>query len=279
MPDVTAWAIPVAVIVVASAVQSVTGFGFSIAALPVLTLLFGVRNGIAINLVLSMITNAGVAWQHRHEAIREIKRPLLVGGVVGLVPGLLLFHLTAARTLRIVIAAVLALAAVLYLVGARWRLRESRAGSVAAGALSGCLQGSISLGGPPVSLYLSSIGLDKRAYRSTVASFFVIPNAINVPLHFVMSPPSHPGRDLMLASGLLVAVPAGNWMGRAAFHHLGQFWFEKIVLTLVLLAASIACYQAVATPSDGHVAARGTDAVERLSQIAPSQRLPYTSVP
>jgi uncharacterized protein len=278
VPSVTAWAVPFAVVVVASAVQSVTGFGFSIAALPVLTLLFGVRNGIDINLVVSAVTNAGIAWQHRHEAIREIGRPLLLGGVVGLIPGLLVFHLAAARTLRIAIAVVLALAAGTFLLGVRYRLTQCRTGSLAAGALSGCLQGSIALGGPPVSLYLSSIGLPKRAYRGTVATFFVIPNAINVPIHLIASPPSHPWRDLMLASSLLIVVPLGNWIGRAAFPHLGQLWFDRIVLTLVLLAASIATYQALATSShaQAHARARGSDPAIHVEQFL---LLPYNLIP
>lgn len=231
------------VVIVAAAVQSVTGFGFSITALPILTLLFGVREGIDVNLILSAVTNAGVAWQNRLDAVREVRRPLILGGLLGLIPGLLLFELAAERTLRVVIAVALVSGAVLLLAGARVRLTKSRTGSLIAGLFSGCLQGSISLGGPPVSLYLTGLGLTNAAYRSTMATFFVIPNAINLPAHLAGSPNLR--RDLLTAASLLIALPIGNRLGCMAFPRLRQSWFKRIVLVLVIAAASTAAYQAL----------------------------------
>lgn len=230
--------------VVAAAVQSATGFGFSITALPIFTLLFGVRNGIEINLLLSASTNAWVAFQNRGDADGPLVVPLVIGALVGLGPGLLIFHLASVNLLKAIVASTLIVAATLSLFGARIPVQQSVRSSLASGFMSGCLQGSISLGGPPVSLYLASVGLPMQAFRATVAAFFVIPNMVNLVAHFATLSSSG-WHGVALGSLLLLAVPIGNRAGRAAFRRMGQGWFRRLVLLVIVGAASTAAVQGI----------------------------------
>jgi uncharacterized membrane protein YfcA len=261
---VTVWLLAAAIVVVAAAIQAVTGFGFSLTALPVLTLLYGTRDGIVLNLLLSAGTNLWVSWRNRADAVPSLVRPLTVGGVLGVVPGVLVFHLVSSRALRLGIGAMLVVAALLRLSGARWSIRPSAGASRSVGAVSGFLQGSIGLGGPPVSLYLSGTGLDKVAYRSTIATFFVLPNAVNLPAHLIGLSASS-WHEIGIACTTAVCIPLGAMVGQAAFTRMHQVAFERVVFAVIACAAATAVYQGISGDA-GHAHASMSTTV---SQAAP----------
>lgn len=240
----TGWLLAAAIVLVAAAIQSVTGFGFSLTALPILTFLYGTRDGIALNLLLSASTNLWVSWRNRADCVPSLARPLTIGGVLGVLPGVLVFYLVSSRALRLGIGAMLVVAALLRLSGARISIRLSSAASGSVGAASGFLQGSIGLGGPPVSLYLSGAGLDKRAYRSTIATFFILPNAVNLPAHLIGLSASS-WREVGIACTTAVCIPLGAMVGQAAFTRMHQVTFERVVFCVIAFAAAAAVYQGI----------------------------------
>lgn len=241
----TVWCVTILIVVAAATIQTVTGFGFSLAALPVFTLLYGTRDGIVVNLLLSATTNLWVSWRNRSDAVPDLVRPLVAGGLAGLVPGLLVFHFASGQVLRLGIGAMLVVAVALRLSGRGITVRLSPAASVVTGGLSGFLQGSIGLGGPPVSLYLSGSGIGKAAYRGTAAVFFVLPNAVNLPAHLVGLSGDEWTR-IGLACTAALFIPIGNLIGQAAFTRIRQAAFERIVLAVILFAAAVAVYQGIA---------------------------------
>jgi len=228
--------IPVAaVVVVSSAVQSATGFGFSIVAVPFLAVLIGVREGVVVNLVLSMIANAAVTARVRKHCSLPLVRTMAFGSIFGLVPGMLVLHNADVRILKTAISVLITFVAVILLTGARLRLRQRRATSVATGVASGFLAGSVGLGGPPLTVYLAGLDLSKVRYRATMSTYFTVLNVVLVPAQVVVSGSFH----LVLWSLLLLpAVAVGGWLGERIFDRLGESVFLRAV-TLVVLAAGL----------------------------------------
>lgn len=223
------------VVLVSSAVQSATGFGFSIVAIPFLAALLGVRDGVVLSLVLSMIANIAVTARVRDHCSIPIVLPMAVGSVFGLVPGMLLLYNADVRLLKIGIAVLVALVAVVLLTGMRFRFRQRRASSVATGVASGFLAGSVGLGGPPLTVYLAGLDLGKERYRATMSVYFTIFNIVLVPAQVVVSG----SFDAVLWSLLLLpAVAVGGWFGHRVFVRVGESWFIRVV-TLVVLAAGL----------------------------------------
>lgn len=226
--------IPVAaVVLVSAAVQSATGFGFSIVAVPFLAVLLGVRDGVIVNLVLSMIANLAVTARVREHCSVPLVRMMALGSIFGLVPGMLVLYNTDVRILKIAIAVLVTLVAVILLTGARFRLRQRRATSVVTGLASGFLAGSVGLGGPPLTVYLVGLDLGKVRYRATMATYFTVLNVVLVPAQIVVSG----SFDVVLWSLLLLpAVAVGGWLGERMFVRLGESVFIRAVTVIVLVA-------------------------------------------
>lgn len=223
------------VVLVSSVVQAATGFGFSIVAIPFLTALLGVRDGVVVNLVLSMIANIAVTARVRDHCSIPIVWPMAVGSLFGLVPGMLLLYNADVRLLKVGIAVLVTLVAVVLLTGMRFRFRQRRASSVATGVASGFLAGSVGLGGPPLTVYLAGLDLTKQRYRATMSVYFTILNIVLVPTQVVVSR----SFSVVVWSLLLLPVVAvGGWLGHRVFFRIGESWFIRLV-TLFVLAAGL----------------------------------------
>lgn len=235
IPDASLLIPVAAVVVVSSAVQSATGFGFSIVAVPFLAILLGVRDGVVVNLVLSMTANAAVTARVWENCSFPLVRTMAFGSIFGLVPGMLVLHNTDVRILKIAIAALITFVAVILLTGARFRLRQRRATSVATGVASGFLAGSVGLGGPPLTVYLAGLDLGKVRYRATMSTYFTVLNVVLVPAQVVVSGSFH---IVLWSLWLLPAVVVGAWLGERLFVRLGESVFIRVV-TLIVLAAGL----------------------------------------
>jgi uncharacterized membrane protein YfcA len=229
-------AIPALLVVLcSSAVQSATGFGFSVVALPFLVVLLGVRDGVVVNLVLSMVANAAVTLHVHQDAVGSIVRPMLVGGVVGLVPGIVLFYSLDLHVLQAGIAVIVTLVALMLLFRVHWRTKERRSLSAVTGVFSGLLGGVAGLAGPPLTVYFASLDLGKVRHRATMSVYFTLLNFVLVPAHVLTA---RSGRAVIWSLVLLPAVPLGGWAGRWAFGRVDEVAFQRIV-ALVVLAAGL----------------------------------------
>jgi uncharacterized membrane protein YfcA len=222
-----------AVVLCSTAVQSATGFGFSVVALPFLVVLLGVRDGVVVNLVLSMVANAVVTVHVRRDAVGSIVRPMLIGGVLGLVPGIVLFHALDLDLLRAGIAVIVTLVALLLLFRVHWRAQERRSLSAITGVFSGLLGGVAGLSGPPLTVYFASLDLGKVRHRATMSVYFTLLNFVLVPAHVFTA---GSGRAVLWSLVLLPAVPLGGWAGRWAFGRVNEIAFQRIVAVVVLAA-------------------------------------------
>jgi uncharacterized membrane protein YfcA len=223
----------VVVVVVSSAVQSATGFGFSIVAIPFLVALLGVRDGVVVNLVLSMIANFAVTVRVRKHCEVPIASPMVAGSLFGLVPGILLLHHADVRFLKFSIAAVVTSVAIVLLTGVRFSFRPRRSSSVATGVASGFLAGSVGLAGPPLTVYLAGLDLSKVRYRATMAGYFAMLNVVLVPAQVVVS---NSYGVVWWSLLLLPAVALGSWCGERIFRRLGEGPFIRAVTLMILVA-------------------------------------------
>lgn len=221
------------IVLLASAVQATTGFGFSIVAVPPLTFVLGVREGIVVSLTLSLLTSLALSWRTMQLAERDIGRPIIASGVAGLVPGLAVFRFVDVRLLKVTIAVVVISAALVLAFGLTPRLRACRRNGLISGLASGFLSGSVGLGGPPVTLYLAGLSLDKEVYRATASRYFAALYLVLVPAQLILSP----SLDALLRALLLLpAVAVGGWLGHRVFPRLSPLWFNRVVVLVVLAA-------------------------------------------
>ncbi|MEU4626911.1 sulfite exporter TauE/SafE family protein [Actinoplanes sp. NPDC023801] len=223
------------IITLAALAQATTGFGFSLLAVPLLSLTAGPVDAVVGSSVLAVLLNA-VAVTRDHTEVRwRTARTVLLAGVAGLPFGLLALILLPARVLTMLIAV-----CVLGGTVAIWRGLRIRAGRTAmatAGFLSGVLTTATGVNGPPMAAAFTAMGLPPRQFRATLAAVFVVVGPIGV-AGFVLA-----GRfttdSLIIAAAGLPAVAAGWWAGDRLFGRLTDPARFRTVVLCGLTAASV----------------------------------------
>ncbi len=109
-----------------------------------------------------------------------------------------------------------------------------------AGASSGLLMGSTSMGGPPVVLYLTGRRLAKGTLRGTLALFFAIGNLFALGSFLVAGMIT--GEMAVRALLLIAAVAPGFFIGRQLASRLDNNSFRRLVLiAMIAMAAAEIC--------------------------------------
>lgn len=160
--------------------QTATGFGFSLLAAPFLIAAYQAPTGVQIAVVLSVFVNLAVlARQHRGADWRAASL-LLVPAVVAALPIGYVVGRSDPDTATL-IAGVVCLVAVAGMVGGRrFRVLESRAGTVAVGVVSGGMNVMASMSGPPAVLYAVNAGWPLERARPTLQLHFLGLNIVTV---------------------------------------------------------------------------------------------------
>jgi uncharacterized membrane protein YfcA len=211
----------------------VSGFGYALLAVPLLSILIGPKDAVAIATVSGATASGLMAYGLWGLTDRPTLRRLITGAVVGMPIGILGLRELPEDPLRVALAVVVLLMVVVLASG--YRFRSTRPGTeVAAGFASGLLNTSIGTAGPPVVVTLQAGEMPQHTFRATTVAFFACCNIVAVPL--------------IVASGVvtastwrttLVAIPAvfaGTAIGSRLAPMIGPERFRSVVLGLLALA-------------------------------------------
>ncbi|MFN0093905.1 MAG: sulfite exporter TauE/SafE family protein [Dehalococcoidia bacterium] len=214
--------------------QAVTGFGFSLLVVPPLSIAIGPRQAVVVANLLSTFLGMLTAGRLHHTVDWQLGGRLLAGAVVGMPVGVAVLLTVEPGLLKLVIAATVLASTVILWRG--WRIRRSsQAGDLAAGFLSGVLNTSTSMSGPPVVVYLQGRGVEAARFRATLAAYFLASSAIAVAMLTA-------GGEVRLSSLGLAAVGAATvfpaWAaGMRVARHVPEQLFRRLVLATLVLSA------------------------------------------
>lgn len=222
---------------IGSFVKSVTGMGFPLIAIPMLTFVIGVEAAVIViafpNAVANLLLNLGVrAERHKTRDLPMLAATSVVGAIVGT------SVLVSAPERPLLIG--LALTIFVFVVQSlrrpalRLELETTRRWAPLVGVLAGFCQGAVGASGPIVALWLHGYRLPKDAYVYSVTALFLVAGVAQLA---VLGFSGQLDRRLLLASGLalvstLAMVPVGTRMR----DRIGGATFERLIL--VLLTAS-----------------------------------------
>lgn len=220
-------------VVLAATGQAITGFGFVLVAVPLLTLLTGEpRTSVVACTTLALLVSS-LGWFEDRAAVEwHPVGGISVGAAVGIPLGLVVFASLPVEALGLLIGATVLFFTVLLLL--RVRVPGGRPVQVTAGAFSGIMLGTTGMTGPPLVLALQATGLSPAAFRATLQAMFTLQGVIVVVAFAGLG-------QFSTTSAALVAVgvPA-LWLG----WRLGDLVFDRLpperarVLILATLAVS-----------------------------------------
>ena len=223
-----------AALLIASMVQSITGFGFALLSMPLLTLVIDAKDAVAVSTIVGALASFNLLARTYRYVRWDLARSLLAGAVAGMPLGLVVLVLVDARALKVLIAvAVLVFVAIL---ARGWRLEGvGPRAEVVAGFVSGVLNTSVSTNGPPLVLALQARGLEPERFRGTISAVFAVSSVVANTLFAAR------GRyDLTVLGYAAVGPPAlliGGALGRRLGRDLAPEKFRPLVLALLVAAA------------------------------------------
>ena len=218
---------------VAGLLYGFTGFGASLVMAPLFTLLWDPRTAVGMSMILIALASAqtlpGVfkLCDRRQMTLMGLSAcvtaPLGGWALVSLDPDLM----------RRVIGSVVVLMTVALATGWRYRGRRLAGGTAAIGALSGLLNGSTSMGGPPAIFYLLS-GPDRaEVNRANLIAFFAIMNTAGLATLIVVGVINWD--TVARAAAGAPAILIGIGLGAAAFKRAGDSSYRRVAVGLLFV--------------------------------------------
>jgi uncharacterized membrane protein YfcA len=163
----------------ASVLRGFTGFGFGLAAVPMLSLALPPAQVVPLVVTLQVIIGGvglRAAWG---ECDWRSVGQLSPGLVLGVPVGLLILTEVPANLVRLTIGGVIAFSVWLIHRGLRLPPNPSRLVSFGVGLASGVISGLASMGGPPVVVYLMAVGHSAARMRATAIVYFMLAGCVS----------------------------------------------------------------------------------------------------
>lgn len=223
----------VAAVFVGALVKSVTGMGFPLVAIPVMTLFLPTPTAVAIIAIPNLIQNTILVVQHR-AAWKETRHLGLfcAAGVPGAVLGAFALVTVPEVIVRGALATMLAAYLLTVAIAPDLRVpeRRIRSWSVPVGFGAGVFQGGIGISGPIVGTWHHGLRLAQNAFVVSVATVFALTGTAQVAVLGIRG--ELDGR-LLVALGLTAVVFVSLPLGARLRRRLSVDRFRSIVLLLL----------------------------------------------
>lgn len=224
--------LPGVIILAASFINTLTGFGFALVSVPTLIAVMDAKAAVALTNVMYTILGPIFLWSAWRDVDRPMLATLLISSLPGLPLGTLLLVAISESLLRLLIGGVIVLLALLLISNYQRPFSHGRRAAVAVGFVTGVLTTSITVSGPLSVLFLANQGASKESLRATIGTFmlgmmpisfalFVFSGLITVPL-------------LTEALYLVPALLAGYLLALRVLPSVNPAAFRRVTIVLVL---------------------------------------------
>lgn len=232
-----------AVVLAGGFMRGFTGFGFAMAAVPLLALVIAPARAVPFVVLLQLV--AGVwDWREarRHAHWRSLPW-LMAGALVGTPLGTLGLAAMSADWARLVIAGAVLLAVALMARGFRLSAMPRRPALAGTGLAAGVLNGVAAMPGPPVIVLYLAGAVSVEVGRASLLVFFSVNNAIGAVSAGIagLIPPG----TLVLALAALPLLLAAQWLGRRVFLRATPARYRQVALIFLAVLAAITAARAL----------------------------------
>lgn len=222
-------------VLVAAILRGFTGFGFALAAVPILSFAMPPSRSVALVILLQALVGTRDVVRLRRVVHRPSLGWLMLGALFGTPIGLLLLARLDPSTVRLLIAGIVCLAIVFL---ARKPAFHAHAGARLAlptGFLAGLFGGVAAMPGPPAIAYYLSVSTPPNVARASLMVFFFSTSLIALPGLFLARLIDVPTVVLSLVA--LPVLLAGTALGGWLFSRSGSAFYRPVALTVLIIMA------------------------------------------
>jgi uncharacterized membrane protein YfcA len=252
------------IIFAASLIQSLTGFGFGLVAVPLLLFILPSQEALVVAMILStfsfLIHGVKTYKQARWELIRRL---LLIS-----IPGLFLGVVLSGYLNTVFIKGIVGVVLIVYVIW-QWMLiqkknallmssdgimnleiskgeasRKSPLKFYSAGFLSGILNGLVGIPGPPIVALLVK-NLDKDTFQATTVNFFIFQYTITLGTRLiiqenVLTPPL-----IVMMLYMVIPIVLGHLVGQPIRKRINEDNFKRLVFTLLFIIGITSAWEPI----------------------------------
>ena len=206
---------PLLAIFFAAFLQAITGFGLVIVAAPLLMFFYDPKIVVPVMLLLACSGNTVQSYLMREKANFPLIGYLVIGVVLGVPIGFLVFDYVSSDTLKVWISTVVFLSLLIMQISHR-HIPESRRNTILTGVCSGFSSMTTGMAGPPFLIYLAYTKMSAETFRATCFVFFLCCNSASLIGYLIgghsLAPAFH--EFLYLLPALAVGLTLGHALAR-----------------------------------------------------------------
>lgn len=234
------WLGALGTVLLASVTRSLTGFGFALVLVPLLSAFWDLRAVVATSAVLGVVSSLALLVEARGQVEWRRVLLMLLGTAAGLPLGVHLLKSLDPSLIKLAIGVLVILFSVLMWLGRTWKFEREGVPLVVTGFVGGLLQGSAGMGGPPVVLFLLGQGTPKAAFRNTLVAYFVPTTVYSVAMLTLAGLVT---ADVVRTNlVLLPALAVGLWLGRWLLQRVQQGAFRAVALGVTIFSGCTSIY-------------------------------------
>jgi uncharacterized protein len=229
------------IILLASTVHAVTGFGYALVATPLLALTVDPHTAVVATTLSALAMTITIAVRQRQHAEWKVAMIATAGIVVGMPLGLWVYAATSEQVLTALIG--VGVLGCTLMVWRRVKVHGNIPVLVGVGLISGALSTSTGTNGPPMVAAFQGMGYDPNKFRATLAAVFAATSVLSL-VGFAVAGQVDTQSIWIGLVGLPV-VQLGWFAGNAIFNRIDAERFRKVVLVSLLVSAAVTLYSAL----------------------------------
>ncbi len=226
-----------AVLFASTLVRASFGFGDALLAMPLLTLLIGLRAATPLVALVAGVIAIAILLRHWREVQLRSAWRLILASALGIPLGLWFLKGVQENAAALVLGAGILAYAGYGLLGPRLPVLTTERAAIPFGLAAGVLGGAYNINGPAIVIYATLRRWPPAAFRATLQGYFLLTNALIMAGHCAAGLWTRPVLQLFLWSlpVVLAAVLAGERLGRM----IPPARFERAVYGLLAILAVV----------------------------------------
>jgi len=224
-------------------VTGLAGFGFALAVVPPLLVIYDAPTVTAVAISLTLVTGWVVlldSWRHIE---RRTVASLLPGAIIGLGAGVILVRTVDGAWIKLIAGTVVLGFTIALIRGWRVPGTSSPSAPPIAGFCSGTLNAAIGMASPPVALLFATRSYGLQAFRSSIVAYFYVIDALAMAL--LIQQDLVGWDELRVVARLLPAAIAGTFVGKTLVQRTSPELFRRVTLAILLGTGAVGLISAV----------------------------------
>ena len=232
------WFLALTAVLFAAVVRGTAGFGFALVLAPLMLLLLEPKSVVVVNLLLGVVSHIAVLGSSFRRVDLRRTLPMVVGSLAGIPVGVWIITVISPDALKVLIGATTLFFVVPLAIGVTRTFRREKPVAGVAGFLSGVLNSSTSLGGPPVVLFMHNQKWPKEMIHPSLAAYFLLASVCSLAGLFIAGLVEV---DMVItAASLTPALVVGVGLGMFVFRRVSERFFRILSMVIIFCSGATA---------------------------------------